>query len=303
MNIFEVLNRGNSRLKEPSISAMLGYLLDTREDHGFGSLFLDALLATAQQEFPEYSDISRRTLHTEVRLESPYSYRGAQRKIDVEISLLDLDKNELARILIENKVREGAANEDQLSQYYEAFQQENPEIRNLLVLFITPSTNSSRLNSEFDNLKLVDPGHRKLWLTWSGDGTTIASILRDILDKEANARVRPMNDYLKHTLKAFILFVEGQTKGTSRSGGVPELGGIIDQCSVTIDGVVYRLEKYESKTILGYRGDEKIIAKDAIRIINTALGLGFTEEQIRVQLNTRILGDRVLKMLKDKGIG
>jgi len=36
MNIFEVLNQGNSRLHEPSVSAMSGYLLDTRRDHGLG---------------------------------------------------------------------------------------------------------------------------------------------------------------------------------------------------------------------------------------------------------------------------
>ena len=36
MNIFQVLSKGKGRLHEPSMSAMLGYLLDSQGDHGLG---------------------------------------------------------------------------------------------------------------------------------------------------------------------------------------------------------------------------------------------------------------------------
>ena len=85
MNIFEVLNRGNSRLKEPSLSAMLGYLLDTRENHGFGNLFLNELLGSFGEQ---YSKFANETEHTEVELEAKYLFNGSARWIDIELRLL-----------------------------------------------------------------------------------------------------------------------------------------------------------------------------------------------------------------------
>ena len=49
MNIFDVLNRGDSRLYEPSMSAMLGYLLDSSENHGLGSAFVKMFLEEVKQ--------------------------------------------------------------------------------------------------------------------------------------------------------------------------------------------------------------------------------------------------------------
>ena len=39
-----MLSRGDSRLYEPSMSAMLGYLLDSSENHGLGSAFVKMFL-------------------------------------------------------------------------------------------------------------------------------------------------------------------------------------------------------------------------------------------------------------------
>ena len=40
MNIFKILASGNGTIKEPSVSAFLGYLLNPKEDHGLGDAFL-----------------------------------------------------------------------------------------------------------------------------------------------------------------------------------------------------------------------------------------------------------------------
>ncbi|VEH68588.1 Uncharacterised protein [Rodentibacter pneumotropicus] len=47
---FKVLNNGDSRLYEPSMSAMLGYLLDSNEDHGLGSIFVKRFLKEVSAE-------------------------------------------------------------------------------------------------------------------------------------------------------------------------------------------------------------------------------------------------------------
>ena len=54
MNIFDVLNRGDSRLYEPSMSAMLGYLLDSSENHGLGSAFVKMFLEEVNKNGQKY---------------------------------------------------------------------------------------------------------------------------------------------------------------------------------------------------------------------------------------------------------
>ena len=46
MNIFTVLSLGNGRLHEANMSAMLGYLLDTSNDHGLGDSIVRKLLTS-----------------------------------------------------------------------------------------------------------------------------------------------------------------------------------------------------------------------------------------------------------------
>ena len=44
MNIFKILSSGDGSIKEPSISAFLGYLLDPRQEHGLKDGLLKALI-------------------------------------------------------------------------------------------------------------------------------------------------------------------------------------------------------------------------------------------------------------------
>ena len=44
MNIFKILGSGHGSIKEPSVSAFLGYLLNPNADHGINSVFLEKFL-------------------------------------------------------------------------------------------------------------------------------------------------------------------------------------------------------------------------------------------------------------------
>lgn len=115
MNIFEVLNQGNSRLHEPSISAMLGYLLDTRRDHGLGDTFFREFLSLLNKEndderFSKYLDWS--FIDTDILLEEPYELHDSSKYIDIQASILKRDEQgnsqEDFRIIIENKIKDNA---------------------------------------------------------------------------------------------------------------------------------------------------------------------------------------------------
>src|SRR2546426_6650750 len=75
MNIFNVLSQGKSRLHEPAISAMLGFLLSTHRDHGLGDSFLRAFLTLLQSKasVPLVKALMDRPfIDTDISLEEPY---------------------------------------------------------------------------------------------------------------------------------------------------------------------------------------------------------------------------------------
>lgn len=84
MNIFQVLSQGKSRLHEPSMSAMLGYLLDSNKDHGLGDSVIRKLLQTIDESRFQ-SIISMGFIDAQVSLEEPYQLKGKRKDIDIQI--------------------------------------------------------------------------------------------------------------------------------------------------------------------------------------------------------------------------
>ncbi len=63
MNIFQVLSQGKSRLHEPSMSAMLGYLLDSNKDHGLGDIVVRKLLESIDSDRFKMSYVVTLVIH------------------------------------------------------------------------------------------------------------------------------------------------------------------------------------------------------------------------------------------------
>ena len=123
MNIFNVLSEGKSRLHEPSISTMLGYLLDTTRDHGLGDRFLREFLhllfnKTKSKCLFEITQAS--SIIGETDLEVTYDHDGQRFDIDIELAVFMRGKEPKMRIIIENKIRAGAVRTSQLANYYKA---------------------------------------------------------------------------------------------------------------------------------------------------------------------------------------
>lgn len=295
MNIFHVLSQGKSRLHEPAISAMLGYLLGTHKDHGLGDSFLRAFLKLlVQQESTCSLDsvLNQNFIDADVSLEEPYQLDGSRKDIDIQVSILDRDKDEHWRIIIENKIKASAANPKQLSEYYNAILEDDEHIKNLVMIFLTPTPASQALLDEFSSLT-VRNGHHKAWLHWNGEEASILTILQDILAMELKGDITPINEYMRHTLKAFTLHVRSIVNSGGR-GGV-DLGDVVDEVDALMtNGETYRIVRRNSHQIQVYAGDEKVMAKEILRRI-------ITERSLDVPLtglNTRRMGKKVIDILK-----
>lgn len=149
MNIFKILASGGVKLKEPNVSAFLGYLLDPKADHGLNSSFLQLFLQPLHHELEQLTyensikDLSSNLFDVEVAYEKgidEYDYeedevgnnnrKGRTSVVDIIIkiskkppksrSLLSMfqNNNPVALILIENKINTGAFTAGQLAKQH-----------------------------------------------------------------------------------------------------------------------------------------------------------------------------------------
>lgn len=297
MNIFNVLSEGKSRLHEPSISAMLGYLLDTTKDHGLGDRFLREFLILIEKQSSSTvlkEIINLPFIKTDIELESAYELAGKRCDIDIEVSFISHPN---VRIFIENKIRHGSAKQNQLCEYYNAIISESDPNDSVFIVFITPEENKKHYQDQYNQLT-VRNNHSKSWLHWRSNEDGILNLFESILKKDAIGEINPINEYLRHTIKAFISHVRSRLLKelpAQRYQG-EDIGQIVDEvyCK-TNDGYEYKIVLRDSTQIQIFRDNEKMIAKEVLRKIIREKSLDVPTENI----NTRVMGRKVILALKN----
>jgi len=300
MNIFEVLNSGKSRLYEPSLSSILGYLLDSKENHGLGKTFIQLFLQLINDN--EKRDIFgneyfHNSLNSDVLLEEPYKLGAKRCDVDIQISLLDSNNNETFRIIIENKVRASSASPFQLSDYYKAVVNNDPNLKNLLFIFLTPYSNNKKLVAEYNNLKITNTNHNKTWLYWSQNEHALINLFQNLLSLELKAEINPINEYLRHTIKAFINFVSDLTNTKQKIRYGEDIGDIRESKDVKVGKKVYTIVRRSSNQIQVFEDGEKMIAKEILRKVINKYNLNIPTNKT-YSLTTRELGKLILSKIK-----
>ena len=287
MNIFEVLNSGQSRLYEPSMSAMLGYLLDPHANHGLGQtvlrMFIEELEVQTGSKILE--DLLKQDfIEGYVELESPYMYGSTRCYLDIEIRITARRRDEdVCRIVIEDKLRTEAAQSGQLVKYYNAIRSDEEYLSNPALIhfvYLTPDSNHSLLASEYEELgKSLDAGDYTAWINWSGQvnrSGMIVGVVQKILILESQGEIDPINEYIRHTLKAFIRFLNQTTVVQSNNATQlsprfgEDIGEIVDEAEVALsDGSKYRIVRRDSQQIQVFNlsTGEKEVAKPLMRLV------------------------------------
>lgn len=281
MNIFSVLSMGKSRLHETSMSAMLAYLLSPNQDHGIGNKFLKSFLELSNSEntYSEYIEVEG--LKFDIDLEVQYNHIGwpavkNRSDIDIQIKIMNSDNEELHRILIENKIKVGAANPDQLKTYYERVLGKNKDNddnfelgeKDLSIIFLTPESQNKILKEEFESLEAKV---NKVWITWNStddNKDTVLKLIQKILELEQKAEISPINEYMKHTFKAFAYFINYSFDKSSKTIRSGDIGNeLIDgRKSIKIDGSEYEIVLRDSGQIQLFNDNgEKVQARPLLK--------------------------------------
>jgi hypothetical protein len=304
MNIFSVLSTGKSNIHEPSMSAMLAYLLNPTQDHGLGRKVIKSFLELANKNNAIYTEfINDTSLRFEIDLEVPYKHKGKRNDIDIQIKVLDKSYKELHRIIIENKIKTGAANPKQLNSYYQAVvgdkDNDDPfdlEHNNLSVIFLTPDLKHKGLQNEYNNLDIIN----KIWLFWNSEDpntTTIVKLIQDILKLEQEAQISPINEYMRHTLKAFTYYT---IKTISISSGKNRVGEDIGELKLRKE---ISIENNTYTIILRDSGQIQLLNQDGDKVQARSLLRKFLIENCIPEKDnyqtTRCFGNQIIKYLEN----
>jgi hypothetical protein len=307
MNIFTVLSQGASRLHEPSMSAFLGYLLDSSKDHGLNDTFIRAFLRFVDAD-RFASILSADYIKSAVELESKYDYEGGVRSIDIEVTL-SVNRAPAFRLIIENKINTGAANAKQLMEYYRAVvddERSDRSVENLYIIFMTPESGAAGLAQQFNNLELdPDRNHYKRWIFWdSASGSGVLPAIRQLLAEETTGGINPVNEYMRHTLKAFIRHATAATQQNPAKAirNMDESGDISAEISIgTSDGQRYTVLLRTSKQVQVFNETtgEKEVARRILTKLSDEYGLRLPYDRYA----TRRLGEAFFAFpWEEKGI-
>jgi len=260
------------------MSAVLAYFLDPSQDHGLGSLFLTAFL-----NMPELGSMSlgkwNELYQTNVKLESNLDNKHYA---DIELEFLD-DGDEKHSILIENKIRETAVKPGQLNGVYEAkkryFKDEKNAGAKVSVILITPTKEGEKFEKEYSKLQVKGEDFKSR-LSWRGNQSSIQKVIQEeIIQKEANGLISPINEYVKHTLKALVNHLntigKQQKSHGRRSKKQPEITSSANEVTITVDEYQIVKDRQQYRLI---KDGEPAKGKATLREINDRYKLGIQEQ-------------------------
>ena len=218
MNIFKILSSGDGSIKEPNISAFLGYLLDPNKEHGLKDhllrLLIRPLIDNENKKLLIYDSIVNLTnessFSVNVELERKVKINSNKdRYIDIVITISE--KNEpIFIVCIENKIRDSSVTINQLTEQLEGIKKDyiNNEVP-IGFIYLTPTfTKKSELEfEEFKNKNNKIPAYHLLW-NGEDNAFCIYKLLVDMLEEESKGLIEPIFEYSKYTIKAFLNFIK-----------------------------------------------------------------------------------------------
>ena len=216
MNIFKILSSGDGSIKEPNVSAFLGYLLDPNKEHGLKDYLLKIVLEKLNENniitsLMVNEDIVNLTndsdFKVEVELEKKVTINSGS-KNDIDIVVKISKDNKLVFILcIENKIRVQSVTENQLNKQLEGISNEKMygiATNNIGFVYLTPAP-CPKCEEEYKNFKDSNRDTPSVHLSWNQD---IYKSLVGVLEEEAKGKIEPIFEYSKYTIKAFMNFIK-----------------------------------------------------------------------------------------------
>lgn len=312
MNIFSALSEGNGRLSETNLSAFLAYLLNPSQTHGLGDRFLRRFLHAVADKCGQpdrFAAVLRMpAIRADVGLEVKREHNGITRTVDVDVTLIEElnggEQRDAHQLIIENKIKASAADREQFRDEFDCARAGVDSTTNVTAIFLTPDLSNLALQQQYDLLQIAtNKQDVKTWLHWDGGGEnqSVVNMLRELLRMEQEAKIEPINEYTRHTIKAFINFIEALLKKSTRGAAFRTADMLVSEDKQVALGQDerYRLVLFSNGAVKVYaeddNGNAEVAALGILKRVNQALNLkvSLTYSTGRNK-NTRQLGKEVI---------
>lgn len=292
MNIFSVLQRGNSSVREVTLTAWLSYLLDSNEDHGlsdrFFRYFVRELNSQLNSDFLEnYLEAKDKSYSVVIGVEQDISQdQDGSNKIDIRVEINEIEESgkeafssESFILYVENKISPDSAQKDQLSRYLDCLNKESHVHKAICYLTPDEKSPSGKLLQEYQSIAVDSDslGIKRGWLKWKKYGddqtATILKMLRNMLKQESLGEISPITDYIKHTIKAMCFFIDDNDNFNEKPKAIRKSPN-------NIDAYIRKIHKHNLEKKV------RELVSSLERVIENKLELDDTEFEIRLDLNT-----------------
>lgn len=218
MNIFKVIATSGTTFREKFTSSILAWLLNPTMEHGLGFSFMESFVnSISNEKFLPLTSQLRPSLENNESIENvdwmcSLELNVGKAFIDVVFTI----DNWL--FAVENKIYSTSATEHQLNREYLGLKEDTRfKGYNICVIYLVPISGDfldPKILSEIDNLS-VDKNDYKTIMTWQPNEVypSFSTVLTEIIQKEQSCKIEPINEYTRHTLKAFIQFINKDFQG------------------------------------------------------------------------------------------
>lgn len=321
MNIFKALSEGNGRITETNITSFLNYLLDNSNElnNSFFVLFMELIDSHLEDnKLSDLLDIKQKSIRERIRSfsskyivnsEPEYSIveKNGTRQIPDILTRVSSRKTEedVAFLIIENKISRNAITIGQIERQYEYFTKSEDYNDGIPVysILITPD------EKPFEKLYLpaVNRNVRTLWLKWvnhTDNSKSIEAVSKKLIRYEQNADIQPINPNTQFIIKSFIdyLATEFALKEIGKRNNSYLGFDVIDSVETYMDNKTYIIKRFSNNMIRVFDKKDNLLeieVKPFLRTINNTykLGIDLLHSTGKAK-NTQVLGREIITKLK-----
>ncbi len=321
MNIFKALSEGNGRITETNITSFLNYLLDNSNElnNSFFVLFMELIDSHLEDnKLSDLLDIKQKSIRERIRSfsskyivnsEPEYSIveKNGTRQIPDILTRVSSRKTEedVAFLIIENKISRNAITIGQIERQYEYFTKSEDYNDGIPVysILITPD------EKPFEKLYLpaVNRNVRTLWLKWvnhTDNSKSIEAVSKKLIKYEQNADIQPINPNTQFIIKSFIdyLATEFALKEIGKRNNSYLGFDVIDSVETYMDNKTYIIKRFSNNMIRVFDKKDNLLeieVKPFLRTINNTYNLGIDLlHSTGKAKNTQVLGREIITKLK-----
>lgn len=273
MNIFKSLSQGNGKISETNITSFLSYLLNSYNelDNSFLLLFLELIdqnLPTAKVlTHLQLNQLTLREKILEFRkryaviAEPEYPVFNRKQIIDIFLKITSKGYDDVAYVLIENKINKEANKPIQAQRQYEYFIKSEDFNKDLPVFSIVLTTDNDKFSDMHANA--ISINENSVWLKWTNHKETdnsVEAILRKLIQYEHESKIQPINLYTQFIIKSFVDYL--MTDFAYRDNGTRNLSfngfEVLATANVEMDGKSFVIKRFENNMIRLFDKDDNL---------------------------------------------